>query len=73
MDVGTLMMIFMIVRMVNYECVYFVMNRMSTVVSNVIGMYEDGYTTIQIATELKLPIITVENIVSCIWDYEDFA
>ena len=44
----------------------------STVVSNVIGMYEDGYTTIQIATELKLPIITVENIVSCIWDYEDF-
>ena len=71
MDVGTLMIIFMIVRMVNYECGYFVMNRMSTVVSNVIGMYEDGYTTIQIATELKLPIITVENIVSCIWDYEE--
>ena len=51
--------------------VYFVMSKMSTVVSNVIGMYEDGYTTIQIATELKLPIITVENIVSCIWDYEE--
>lgn len=49
------------------------MSKISTVVSEVIGMYEDGYTIMQIAMELKLPIITVENIVSSIWDYEDFA
>ena len=48
------------------------MSKIGAVVAEVTNMYEDGFTTMQIAIELKLPLATVEDIVSSIWDYEDF-